>query len=98
TNPPYIKAGDIAELEPEVRDWEPYLALSGGKTGLDSIARICRDALSALQPGGWLFMEIGSDIGQETEQVFLEAEGYDQVKVVNDWAERPRVLQARRRS
>ncbi|MCI5122382.1 MAG: peptide chain release factor N(5)-glutamine methyltransferase, partial [Candidatus Electrothrix sp. AUS4] len=43
TNPPYIKAGDIAELEPEVRDWEPHLALSGGSTGLDSIARICRD-------------------------------------------------------
>nr|MDU9042936.1 peptide chain release factor N(5)-glutamine methyltransferase [Candidatus Electrothrix aestuarii] len=98
TNPPYVKAGDIAELEPEVRDWEPHLALSGGNTGLDSIARISRDALPLLQPGGWLFMEIGSDIGQETEQVFLEAGGYDQVKVVDDWAGRPRVLQARRRN
>ena len=96
TNPPYIKAGDIAGLEPEVRDWEPHPALSGGRTGLDSIAQICRDALPLLQPGGWLFMEIGSDIGQETEQVFLKAGGYDQVRVVNDWAGRPRVLQARR--
>jgi release factor glutamine methyltransferase len=96
TNPPYIKAPDILELEPEVRDWEPHLALSGGDSGLNSIARICRDALSLLQSGGWLFMEIGSDIGEETEQVFLEAGEYEQVKVVDDWAGLPRVLQARR--
>ena len=98
SNPPYVKAGDIAELEPEVRDWEPHLALSGGKTGLDSIVRICRDALPLLQPDGWLFMEIGADIGQEVEQVFLEEGGYEQVRVVEDWAGRPRVLQARRQN
>jgi release factor glutamine methyltransferase len=97
TNPPYVKAGDIATLEPEVRDWEPHLALSGGSTGLDSVVRICRDAEPLLQPGGWLFMEIGADIGQEAEQVFLEAEGYEHVKVVPDWAGQPRVLQARKR-
>ncbi|MCI5124808.1 MAG: hypothetical protein D3925_10095, partial [Candidatus Electrothrix sp. AR5] len=50
-----------------------------------------------LQPGGWLFMEIGSDIGQEVEQVFLQAGGYEQVKVVPDWAGQPRVLQARKK-
>ncbi|MCW5204096.1 peptide chain release factor N(5)-glutamine methyltransferase, partial [Desulfobulbus sp. US4] len=97
TNPPYVKAGDIPTLEPEVRDWEPHLALSGGNSGLDCVARICEDAKSLLQPGGWLFMEIGSDIGQEVEQVFLEAGGYEQVKVVVDWAGQPRVLQARKR-
>lgn len=96
TNPPYVKEDDIAELEPEVRDWEPHLALSGGNTGLDIIVRISQDALPLLQPGGWLFMEIGSDIEQEVEQVFLEAGGYDQVRVVDDWAGRPRVLQAQK--
>ncbi len=95
TNPPYIKALDIPELEPEVRDWEPHLALSGGNSGLNSIARICQDVLPLLQLSGWLFMEIGADIGKETEQVFLEAGGYEQVRVVADWAGRPRVLQAR---
>ncbi|MDU9049465.1 MAG: peptide chain release factor N(5)-glutamine methyltransferase [Candidatus Electrothrix sp. Rat3] len=98
TNPPYVKAGDIPTLEPEVRDWEPHLALSGGNTGLDCVTRICRDAKPLLQPGGWLFMEIGADIGQEVEQVFLEAGGYEQVKVVPDWAGLPRVLQARKRN
>ncbi|WP_339136988.1 MAG: peptide chain release factor N(5)-glutamine methyltransferase [Candidatus Electrothrix sp. GW3-4] len=98
TNPPYVKADDILTLEPEVRDWEPHLALSGGKRGLDSIARICQDTLPLLQPGGWLFMEIGADIRQEVEQVFLKNGGYEQVRVVDDWAGRPRVLQARRQS
>jgi hypothetical protein len=41
-------------------------------------------------------MEIGADIGEETEQVFLQAGEYEQVKVVPDWAGRPRVLQARK--
>ncbi len=98
TNPPYVKAGDIPTLEPEVRDWEPHLALSGGNSGLNCVAHICEDAKSLLQPGGWLFMEIGSDIGQEVEQVFLKAGGYEQVKVVPDWAGQPRVLQARRKT
>jgi release factor glutamine methyltransferase len=96
SNPPYIKAGDISTLEPEVRDWEPHLALSGGNTGLESVVRICQDALPLLQSSGWLFMEIGADIGKETEQIFLEAEGYENVQVVADWAGHPRVLQAQR--
>ncbi|MCI5131756.1 MAG: peptide chain release factor N(5)-glutamine methyltransferase [Candidatus Electrothrix sp. EH2] len=98
SNPPYIKAGDITELAPEVRDWEPHSALSGGKSGLDSIARICRDALPLLQSGGWLFMEIGADIGPEAEQVFFKSGGYENIKVVPDWAGRPRVVQARRKN
>ncbi|XOF34721.1 MAG: peptide chain release factor N(5)-glutamine methyltransferase [Candidatus Electrothrix sp. YB6] len=94
SNPPYIKSGDLPVLAPEVRDWEPHLALSGGSSGLDTIRRICRSAGQLLRPGGWLFMEIGADIGRETEQVFLQAGEYEQVKVVPDWAGRPRVLQA----
>lgn len=94
TNPPYIKADDLPVLAPEVRDWEPHLALSGGRSGLDIIRRISRSAGQHLRPGGRLFMEIGADIGKETEQVFLQAGQYEQVKIVPDWAGRPRVLQA----
>jgi len=94
TNPPYVLSGDLAGLEPEVRDWEPVLALSGGKTGLDSIDRICRDAALHLQPGGWLFMEIGADIGEPVARIFTASGRYDQVRIIRDWAGRPRVLQA----
>ncbi|MEA2114181.1 MAG: peptide chain release factor N(5)-glutamine methyltransferase, partial [Thermodesulfobacteriota bacterium] len=57
TNPPYVKVCDLSGLEPEVRDWEPELALSGGKTGMNVINRICGEAFHHLKPGGWLFME-----------------------------------------
>ncbi|MCW5213235.1 hypothetical protein VU04_10050 [Desulfobulbus sp. TB] len=63
---------------------------------MESVVRICQDALPLLQSGGWLFMEIGSDIGYEVKQVFLRAGGYKNVKVVADWAGHPRVLQAQR--
>ena len=96
TNPPYVKAGDLPELEPEVRDWEPEAALSGGATGMDIIERICRDAPCLLKPEGWLFMEIGADIGEQVEQTFTTSGKYEQVKVLPDWAGKPRVLQAKR--
>ncbi|MCI5223050.1 MAG: peptide chain release factor N(5)-glutamine methyltransferase, partial [Candidatus Electrothrix sp. AR4] len=98
TNPPYVKADDLSGLQPEVRDWEPELALSGGRSGMERIEVICRDAMQYLRPGGWLFMEIGADIAEAVKLAFLcERRWYDQVRVLKDWAGRPRVLQARRR-
>ena len=73
------------------------MALSGGDTGMDVIHRICQDAAGYLRPGGWLFMEIGADIGEAVEQAFLQAGRYDRIKIVQDWAGQPRVVQARRR-
>lgn len=98
TNPPYVKSCDLSGLEPEIREWEPEQALSGGETGMDVINRICGDAFHHLKPGGWLFMEIGADIGEQVEHVFAASERYEQVRVVQDWAGRPRVLQARFRT
>ena len=95
SNPPYVLAGDLPGLEPEVRDWEPELALSGGQTGLDVIDRICRSAVGYLRPGGWLFMEIGADIKEPVEAAFSASGRYEQVQVVRDWSAKPRVLQAR---
>jgi release factor glutamine methyltransferase len=95
TNPPYVIAGDLAGLEPEVRDWEPELALSGGERGMDVINRICLDCVNHLKPGGWLFMEIGADIEESVMSVFGSVGRYGQVKVVQDWSGRPRVLQAK---
>ena len=57
SNPPYIPSGQIAELDPVVRDHEPHLALVGGRDGLDSIRRVLADAAAALSPGGLLFLE-----------------------------------------
>ncbi len=97
SNPPYIKAGDLPGLQAEVLDWEPHLALSGGSSGMEVIEIICTKAAACLRPGGWLFMEIGADLGAETEQVLRQAGCYEQVRIVPDWAGRPRAAQGRKR-
>jgi len=63
SNPPYIASGDIASLMPEVRDYDPILALDGGNDGLDFYRAIAADALRLLAPGGRLIVELGA--GQE---------------------------------
>lgn len=64
SNPPYIKRGSLAALEPEVATFEPSLALDGGVDGLDSYRRILACVDERLDEDGAVFLEIGS--GQET--------------------------------
>jgi release factor glutamine methyltransferase len=63
SNPPYIPRGEIAALAPDVRDYDPHIALDGGTDGLDAYRAIAADAGRLLAPGGRLFVELG--IGQE---------------------------------
>ena len=62
-NLPYITSGDYPNLMADVRDYEPRLALEAGPEGLDLISRLLRQAPEHLNPGGVLFLEIGSDQG-----------------------------------
>jgi release factor glutamine methyltransferase len=62
SNPPYIASGDIATLAPDVRDFDPHLALDGGTDGLDFYRAIAAAAPMLLAPGGALVVELG--IGQ----------------------------------
>jgi release factor glutamine methyltransferase len=63
SNPPYIPRGAIAALAPDVRDFDPRLALDGGADGLDAYRAIAAEARRLLAPGGRLFVELG--LGQE---------------------------------
>ncbi len=98
-NPPYVAAGALASLQPEVRDWEPEAALAAGARGLDIIERLIRQACFFLKPGGWLFLEIGADQKEAVYRLVAGQDGsaYDRIAVVPDWAGRPRVLQARKK-
>lgn len=58
-NPPYIPAGELSGLEPEVASHEPRLALAGGDDGLDFYRRIFPRLPTLLKPGGWAIFEIG---------------------------------------
>jgi release factor glutamine methyltransferase len=63
SNPPYIAHAEIATLDPDVRDYDPALALDGGKDGLDAYRAIAAQAPHLLAPGGRLIVELGA--GQE---------------------------------
>ncbi|HQR15733.1 MAG TPA: peptide chain release factor N(5)-glutamine methyltransferase [Nitrospira sp.] len=75
SNPPYISDGDIGTLQPEVRDFEPRLALAGGCDGMELHRRLLTQAPAYLKPGGALLMEVG--LGQAAA-VCRQAEEYGQ--------------------
>lgn len=92
-NLPYIPDGEIAGLEPEVRDHEPHSALAGGPDGLDPLRRLAGAAARVLRGGGGLFVEIGA--GQAASAaLLLEAAGFGAVEARADLAGIPRVLSA----
>ena len=95
SNPPYIAAEEIATLSPEVRDFDPRLALDGGADGLDFYRRLASEAVAFLKPHGQLMMEFGD--GQETalEKLFFD-EKWIVEGIVADYSSRPRILIARR--
>ncbi|HJP34326.1 MAG TPA: peptide chain release factor N(5)-glutamine methyltransferase [Candidatus Latescibacteria bacterium] len=93
SNPPYIASAEIADLQPEVRDHEPRLALDGGEDGLDLIRRLVPLAAAHLLPGGRLLLEVGS--GQSgTVEALLKDAGFEASSVSTrpDLAGIPRVV------
>lgn len=91
SNPPYIKTSVIENLQPEVRDYEPRLALDGRKDGLYFYREIIAQAGAYLNPEGMLFFEIGYDQGEEV-RALMEQAGYAEVEVVKDYAGLDRVV------
>ena len=90
-NPPYIPTGDLAGLDPTVRDYEPRLALDGGADGLDFYRAIAQNWREALHPGGTLLFEVG--IGQASDvEWILSRNGYRQVRSFPDTQQIPRVV------
>ena len=95
SNPPYLDEAEIAALEPEVRGFEPRVALSSGTGGLDILRRIVSGSLAHLVRSGGLIMEVG--MGQAAAVAKLvEDAGVGAVAVINDFAGHPRVVRARR--
>ena len=91
SNPPYIPAEEIENLDPEVRDHDPRLALDGGEDGLDFYRVIASDAPGYLMPGGQVLLEIGHDQG-ETVPALLKAAGFRDIEVLKDLSGNDRVV------
>ena len=93
SNPPYIARAGIASLEPEVRSFDPRLALDGGTDGLDAYRAISASAPDRLAPTGRLIVELG--IGQERAVgALVEAAGMAIKKVLADLSGIPRAMVA----
>lgn len=71
-NPPYIPRAEISGLMPEVRDYEPHLALDGGEDGLDFYRRLAASAAACLKEGGWLLMEHGAAQEADIREIFAD--------------------------
>lgn len=93
SNPPYIAAGEMPGLSPEVRLHDPPGALSPGGDGLDPYRRIAAGAAAHLAPGGRLLVEIGWQQGPAVAGIFRAA-GLAQVRVHPDMDGRDRVVSA----
>ena len=88
-NPPYIPTGEILSLMPEVRDFEPENALDGGADGLDFYRKIAGQVKDYLNPGGYVYMEIGYDQGEAVSELMRNA-GFTEVEVIKDLARNDR--------
>ncbi len=73
-NPPYIKSGEIAHLQREVREHEPRIALDGGKDGLDFYRRLAEDIKGYIMRGGMLILECGEGQVPEILNIFSKRE------------------------
>jgi release factor glutamine methyltransferase len=95
SNPPYIPAADIEALEPEVRDYEPRGALDGGADGLDAYRELIPAALTCLNPGGWILVEIGIGQSEAVRELFV-ANGLTELITAGDPGGIERVAGGRR--
>ena len=93
SNPPYIPSEVIGELDTEVKDHDPLIALDGGKDGLDFYRIIAKEAPEHLLPGGHLLLEIGYDQGETVPALLAEA-GFRDIEVIKDLAGNDRVVAA----
>jgi release factor glutamine methyltransferase len=90
-NPPYIAVAEIATLPPDVREYEPRLALSGGADGLDLLRRIVAEAPAFLDAEGALAVEVGAGQSDAVRELFAAA-GFRDVAVQRDYGSIERVV------
>lgn len=93
SNPPYIKSDELQQLQPEVRLYDPELALDGGEDGLVFYRRLAAQAKHHLAEGGLLALEIGADQATAVSAI-VRAEGYREPVVKRDLAGFDRVVLA----
>jgi release factor glutamine methyltransferase len=83
SNPPYIGEDEIPHLDPDVRLYDPMIALSPGRDALQAYQNIARDAIGYLKPGGRLLVEIGFRQGEAVRE-FFASNGLKEIEIIQD--------------
>jgi release factor glutamine methyltransferase len=91
SNPPYIALDEMAQLSPDVRDWEPHLALTDGGDGLKAYRTLAVGARGHLRPKGRILLEIGPTQGAAVTAL-LRAAGFANIRILPDLDGRDRVV------
>lgn len=91
SNPPYISADEMADLSPEVRDWEPHIALTPGGDGLEAYRRFAVGLQAVLNPGGRAILEFGYKQADAVTAIF-RAEGYSDTRILRDLGGNERII------
>ncbi len=98
SNPPYIRESDISGLAPEVRTFEPALALDGGPSGMSYIKKLIKNSEKFLRPGALILLEIGLGQGNEA-RAFADSTGfYEEIKTIKDLSGIERIFSARKKT
>ena len=95
-NPPYIETKVIDTLQSEVKNFEPRIALDGGKDGLDYYRQIADNAGRFIKKGGLIALEIGDKQAKSVKKLLEETEQYGKPYVIKDLAGLDRAIIAER--
>jgi release factor glutamine methyltransferase len=93
SNPPYVGDTEEDQVQMEVRKFEPRTAIFAGPSGLEVLERLIPQAGQALDPGGWLVMEIGQDQDKTVRKLL---QGWNDIRFTPDLQGIPRVMAAQR--
>ena len=93
SNPPYVKSGDIENLQREVK-FEPVIALDGGQDGLDFYRIIANDGAKFLNDGGLLFVEYGINESEQIKDILNGSNNFKNVEVIKDINGIDRIIKA----
>ena len=96
SNPPYVSLAEFEQLDRNVKDYEPELALRAGAEGLDIYRRILQDIGDHLQPKGVLMMEMGFQQGTALRQLIDQTNLFREIAVEKDFQGHERLVLARR--
>ena len=95
-NPPYISFAELADLPPDVRDWEPALALLCPQDGLAITRQLIREAPSVMNSGGLLALEVDMRRAGSVAEMCAVDGRFERIEVLLDLTGRERFVFARR--